>query len=496
MDNEQLLSDPQQLLDALLALRREVCQEGQALYARWQPFIRQRAFLPSALNLAYYIALRRRDIRHLQMALMSLGVSSLWRSEGRVMPNLDAAIATLGAICGRPASELPKRPSRRAFFRGQRLLDRNTQAILGEPPAHRQVRIMVTQPVEAATDPALVKDLMVRGMECARINCAHDGPEQWAAMIGNIRRAEQETGRRCRVLMDLGGPKVRTGEVRLPKGRDRVQTGDTFLLVREHFVDGKRHPMQVACTLPQVLDHLRVGDAVWMDDGRMGSVVEELLPEGALLRVTVARIKGEKLRPDRGLNFPDTYLPLSPLTSKDLKDLDFVVREADMVGYSFVQEPQDIDLLLAEIARRETPGRLPLGIVAKIETPRAIQNLPELMVRAGGQRPFAVMLARGDLAVEIGYERLSEMQEEILWLCEAAAVPVIWATQVLENMAKKGIPSRAEITDAAMAERAECVMLNKGPFIGEAVTLLDDVLTRLQAHQSKKTAQLRALRSW
>ncbi|GET39445.1 pyruvate kinase [Microseira wollei NIES-4236] len=137
-----------------------------------------------------------------------------------------------------------------------------------------------------------------------------------------------------------------------------------------------------------------------------------------------------------------------------------------------------------------------IAIVAKIETPEAVRNLPELIVRAAGKQPFGVMIARGDLAVEIGYQRLAEMQEEILWLCEAAHVPVIWATQVLENLVSKGIPSRAEITDAAMAERAECVMLNKGPFIPLAVTILDDVLTRMQAHQLKKTPQLRALHSW
>jgi len=106
------------------------------------------------------------------------------------------------------------------------------------------------------------------------------------------------------------------------------------------------------------------------------------------------------------------------------------------------------------------------------------------------------MIARGDLAVEIGYQRLAEIQEEILWLCEAAHVPVIWATQVLENLAKKGIPTRAEITDAAMAERAECVMLNKGDYIQEAVTILDDVLHRMEAHQSKKSPRLRALHLW
>ncbi len=107
-----------------------------------------------------------------------------------------------------------------------------------------------------------------------------------------------------------------------------------------------------------------------------------------------------------------------------------------------------------------------------------------------------VMIARGDLAVEVGYERLAEVQEEILWLCEAAHLPVIWATQVLEGLAKEGIPSRAEITDAAMSERAECVMLNKGPHIQEAIVVLDNILGRMQAHQSKKTSMLRQLHSW
>ena len=137
-----------------------------------------------------------------------------------------------------------------------------------------------------------------------------------------------------------------------------------------------------------------------------------------------------------------------------------------------------------------------IGLIAKIETQAAIKILPELIVQAAGRQPFGVMIARGDLAVQIGYQRLAEMQEEIMWMCEAAHIPVIWATQVLENLAKTGIPSRSEVTDAAMAQRSECVMLNKGPFIEQAVTILDDVLLRMQAHQMKKTPQLRALHSW
>ena len=106
---------------------------------------------------------------------------------------------------------------------------------------------------------------------------------------------------------------------------------------------------------------------------------------------------------------------------------------------------------------------------------------------------LGIMIARGDLAVECGYQRLAEIQEEILWICEAAHVPVIWATQVLESLAKKGIPSRSEITDAAMGERAECVMLNKGPYTVMAVRVLADILRRMQAHQEKKRSMLRQL---
>ena len=152
-------------------------------------------------------------------------------------------------------------------------------------------------------------------------------------------------------------------------------------------------------------------------------------------------------------------------------------------------------MLQAELARRRDDWQR-LGLVGKIETPRAVRHLPEIIVQAAGHQPFAVMIARGDLAVEMGFERVAEMQEEILWLAEAAHVPVIWATQVLEDLVKRGLPSRGEMTDAAMAGRAECVMLNKGPNVGEAITALRGLMRRMMEHQSKKTARLRALRSW
>lgn len=506
-------ADPRSLLATMQTLRQVVYDDGQQQFQQWQSRIQRPDFRFSALNLAYYLALRHHDLRGLQAALMPWGLSSLGRLEARVMPNLDAVIATLGAICQLDtASHLP-RPVPADFFEGDRYLQQRTADLFGQSSGDRRVRIMVTLPTAAAESYELVRDLVQRGMSCARINCAHDTASDWQAMIRHIRRAEAETDRTCKVLMDLGGPKPRTTTVFYPSEQKRVTIGDCIWLSRQtpsvlkpepvESTELPPHHFQTSCTIPEILDALEVGQHVWIDDGKLCTKVVEtshvLLPSappGVLLQVIQANPKGVKLKPEKGMNFPETRLPLRPLTEQDLQHLDLVVAEADSVGYSFVQTAEDIAQLQAEIAMRSRTKPSPFAIIAKIETPTAVHNLPDLIVQAAGQQPFGVMIARGDLAIEIGYQRLAEIQEEILWLCEAAHIPVIWATQVLENLVKTGAPSRGEMTDAAMAERAECVMLNKGEFIREAVTILDDVLTRMQAHQLKKTAQLRALHSW
>jgi pyruvate kinase len=134
------------------------------------------------------------------------------------------------------------------------------------------------------------------------------------------------------------------------------------------------------------------------------------------------------------------------------------------------------------------------AVVLKIETQLGFKNLPDMLLAAMQTKSCGVMIARGDLAIELGFGRLSEVQEQMLWTCEAAHVPVIWATQVLEGLAKKGLPTRAEVTDAAMGQRAECIMLNKGPHIVEATRALGDILSRMQDHQTKKRSMLRKLR--
>src|SRR5262249_10813745 len=161
-------------------------------------------------------------------------------------------------------------------------------------------------------------------------------------------------------------------------------------------------------------------------------------------RITRARLCGEKLRSDKGINLPESALRLPALTPRDIDDLKFVARHADLVGLSFANSAADVEALIGHLARLE--GKRP-AIVLKIETKWCFQNLPAMLLAAMRTPGVAVMIARGDLAVECGFERLAEVQEEILWVCEAAHAPVIWATQVLETLAREGTPSRAEITD-------------------------------------------------
>jgi len=250
-------------------------------------------------------------------------------------------------------------------------------------------------------------------------------------------------------------------------------------------------PASIACTLPEVFDDVRSGERIWLDDGMIGGVVQDVESDRVIVKIDMARPGGSKLRSDKGINLPDSNLRLVALTAKDIEDLEFVARHADMISLSFVNRASDLEQLQEHLRRLHGEQ---LGIILKIETRRGFENLPELLLTSLRGACCGVMIARGDLAVECGFERLAELQEEILWICEAAHVPVIWATQVLENLAKDGVPSRAEITDAAMGERAECVMLNKGPHICEAVRVLDDILRRMQAHVSKKRSMLRELK--
>jgi pyruvate kinase len=357
----------------------------------------------------------------------------------------------------------------------------------------------VTMPTQAADAPDVTRQCLAGGMDVMRVNGAHDGPERWSRMIHHLREAERELGRTCRVQLDLPGPKIRTSRLADPDEPIPVRVGDEMKLKGPHEpcrtplrdADGRvTHPALVGCSAVEALDALAVGDEVWFDDGKFGALVRSVKPGSARLEVTHAPPKGALLRGDKGINLPSTHVPIETPTGADLACLDFAAERADIVALSFVRSPGEIDRVREALRERGAPD---LPILLKVETRQAFNRLPELLLALMRSPVSGVMIARGDLAVECGWERLAEAQEEILWTCEAAHMPVVWATQVLETLAKKGRPTRSEVTDAAMAERAEGVMLNKGPFIVEAMRALDGILGRMASHQHKKRAELRAL---
>jgi pyruvate kinase len=608
-----------QILAEITDLRGEIEVKANRRLQKYQNNYHSGISTKSAYNLAHYLAMRQFDLRHLQDRLAQAGLSSLGRAEASVLSTFDTLIDLLKRATDKDYRPGEISPNEYGFNRGRQLLEQHTLELFGPFHEHGKAHVMVTLGVEASWDYQLVNSLLNKGMTCARINCAHDGPSVWQGMINNIRRAETETGYPCRILMDLSGHKIRTGPIALESPiyhikvrKDRAgkivasgyliftsdpenspkdsalfkvpiadelhkklapgmfleftdnqekqrylkiekalsstewlvsceksaylvsscqvklltpeQMGskkfvdfftlgkfdgepldirvmkDDLLLITEERLEGKPaqysdsgvliHPAHIGCTLTSAIAKLKPGQPVWIDDGKLGAIVEKITDQGALLRITAAKASGVRIQSDKGINFPETDLDLPPLSEKDLADLDFVCAHADLVGFSFVESLADMACLMAELTKRKTSE---LPIIAKIETNRAVKNLPDIILGTIGRHNLGIMIARGDLAVELGSARLAEVQEELLWLCEAAHVPVIWATQVLESIAKKGTRSRPEFTDAAMAVRAECIMLNKGPYILDAIEALVNVMVRMHEHQRKKFSRLRAL---
>ncbi len=318
------------------------------------------------------------------------------------------------------------------------------------------------------------------------------GPDSCLAEVWDTTYLETGTEMTCDLDRTSVGPLAAVAQFHF------LRIGDELRLTRnldpvEAWRHGQAGVAGIGCTLPEVFAVARPGERMILDDGRITGQIESVGPDELCLRVTGASPGGSKLGGEKGINLPETVLPVPVVTDADLPLLELAARHADMVALSFVHDGHDVDLLHDYLGRI---GGSHLGIVLKIETTSAFAHLPEILLRAMRSSAVGIMIARGDLAVEAGYERLAEMQEEILWICEAAHLPVIWATEVLDQLAHTGRPTRAEVTDAAMAQRAECVMLNKGPHIDSAIELLDEILRRMAGHQRKKTAQLRPLRSW
>ena len=570
----------------------------------------------SVENLHAYLALRSHDLRPLQQALGRLGLASLAYSEPHVLATLDAVQNNLLMLAGLEPDP-GAQPARIAGFEaGPELLRQNTDRLFGPAPERRRSRIMITLPDAAAEDPLLMRSLLKGGMDCARINCAYGDQVAWSRVIAQLREAEHDTGCRCRMFMDLRGPKLRTGrmvsepavlKIRPRRARDgkvlrpariwltdsplpqpeqlvadaslvlegcwlrealegdriglrdardsnrnwrvvevtpsgcwaesrkttylvngtvlrlhhgnshdaaqtvlgslaavearfAVRPGDVLYLVlgaepgqpSVHDLEGRQlRPANVPLDVPEVFRDARAGQAIRFDDGRISGVIEQAEAGRLQGRIEHTRRPLEMLSSDKGINLPETELDLPALGAEDRRDLDFVTRHADIIGLSFTNSATDVRFLqqqLQELGREDTP------VILKVETQCSCANLPDILLEAMSLPNFGVMIARGDLAAECGFERLAELQDDILRVCEAAHVPVIVATGVLEGLARRGHPVRAEITDAAAAQRAECVMLGKGAHITQSLAMLDRLLCRMQDREHKQQRLLDTLR--
>lgn len=432
----------------------------------------------NAINLLHYLVLRNLDIRDMQDRLHAAGLSSLASAESHIRGQLISILQRLGKQVLIPEHVF-------TYERSKKSLEQHAAALFGKRLPEQLPFMMVTLDAEMANDYPAIKNLLQSGMNVARINCAHDDESAWFRMIQHVRRASRITGSACKIYMDLAGPKIRTV---LPyRQKMKLTEGQLVYLTDEQHLK-KKSTDTIGCTIKGIARQLQVGDTVLFDDGLIEARVERLAGTRAALLIMRISSKKPYLKNEKGINFPDSRLKVSALTEYDKKCLPFMLKHADMIGYSYVRQSSDLDELRAALGTHKRPA-----LVIKVETPESVKNLPSLLFNGMREEVVGVMIARGDLAVEIGFERMSEIQEEIMWICEAAHVPVIWATQVLENLNKSGVATRSEITDAAHAAQADCVMINKGQHIIRVMETLRDIFVRIGGHHIKKRYTFRPL---
>ena len=550
----------------------------------------------SAKNLIHYLAYRSLNTKKLYSFLNANGLGAFKDIEDNVMGNLTLIRQLLYILAGKNKTVLHKNrvfPSIESNAYQEKL-----NLLFGDKDNKgRSTRIMVTQPSLAAHRPSLMEEMMDCGMNCIRINCAHDNQNEWEKMICHSKRIATKKKRNIAITMDLAGPKIRTGSIapgpkvlHLAPKKDaqgiakkavrlgllplsapypnsdkdymhiplamflKLVPGDeivcrdnagkeikfnvidvheeikwatchssaylrpglsltllkdtsTYLLgdippIQEHLllkkgdllnitskmIDGSPakygkqgkllRPAQIPCTSQEVFKDVRSGQSIVFDDGKISGIIRKNCIDHLQIEITKAKPDGSKLKSDKGINFPESKLKLSGLTPKDKADLKFVARHADVVNMSFVNTPDDVRELFDELKMAGVFNEM--AAVLKIETLQGLDNIAAILLTGMQTRTMGIMIARGDLAIECGWEKIGIVQQELLKICRAAHTPVVWATQVLEQLTKKGVPSRAEITDAIMGQKADCIMLNKGDHITGAIHLLDRILVNLE----------------
>jgi len=334
----------------------------------------------------------------------------------------------------------------------------------------------------ASGDLKTLRKLLRAGVDVCRVNFSHGTPEQHEELLANIRTAEAELGEPVAVMADLCGPKIRVGPIR--GGSMLLAKGQELRIVREPVEGG---PEGISTSLPEMIDEVEPGEAILMDDGKLRlEVVQVRAPKEIVCKVT----RGGILSSGKGVNLPQTKLTLSALTEKDRADVKFIGKACrarkragfDYVALSFVRSPEDVEEL-RKLLRAE---KCDAHIVAKIEKPQAVQRIRKITDAAD-----AIMVARGDLGVEMDLPTVPIAQKRIARLCQEASKPCIIATQMLETMTENATPTRAEVSDVANAvlDRTDAVMLSGETAVGKypvrAVEMMNEIVSAIQAYHDE-----------
>lgn len=314
----------------------------------------------------------------------------------------------------------------------------------------KQTKIVATLG-PASTDPRVIAQMIEAGMNVSRINFSHGDHAEHGERIDNARKAAEITGKPLAILQDLCGPKIRIGD--FPEGAIELKKGDTFTITARK-VEGSKDIVTV--NLASLPTCVMAGMKIMLEDGKYILEVKKVDGDDIITKV----IAGGRIRSRRGVNVPGAMLPIGAMTAKDKKDLAFgISKNVDIVALSFVQTAKDI----LELRKMLTKAGSNALIVAKIETQAAIDNLDSIIAVTDG-----IMIARGDLAVEVPKEDVPLHQKNMIRKCRALGKPVITATQMLDSMTDSPVPTRAEVADVANAvfDGTDAVMLSQESAVG------------------------------
>jgi pyruvate kinase len=338
-----------------------------------------------------------------------------------------------------------------------------TLEAISEPMLHTRAKIVCTLG-PASRDPATIRRMIEAGMDVARLNFSHGTHEEHAQTIRALREASRETGRLVGIMLDLQGPKVRVG--RFPQGETTLQPGQRFTITGRA-IEGSADA--VSTTYEQLAQDVKPGDRILLDDGLLALRVEAVEGQDVHCEVVV----GGVLKNNKGINIPGAALSVATITEKDYQDADFgIAQEVDFIAMSFVRQASDIQEMREYLGRKDAPQQ----IVSKIEKPQALDHIEDIIAVSDG-----IMVARGDLGVELPPEDVPGIQKRLIALCSEAGKPVITATQMLESMVHNPRPTRAEASDVANAilDGSDAVMLSAESASGKYPVETVEVMRRI-----------------